>query len=157
MRNRISIRKIPSHTRSTDKAEQHHQLQSSSISHQPLVYRTERVKDTNQLMTIMGKLCSKFSIPCCWKTNKLEIPCIKEGSSAGQPAFAFKSTVIQGFQLVDNRQTNSTALGAQVFLQTLHKMLMTKSAGLMPRINLSESYPKRRSEPRGNMLFLQHV
>lgn len=56
--------------------------------------------------------------------------------------FAFKSTAVQGFQLMDNRQTNSAALGAQVFLQALHKMLMTTSAGLMPSINLSESYPK---------------
>lgn len=43
---------------------------------------------------------------------------------------------------MDNRQTNSTALGAQVFLQALHKILMMKSAGLMPSIDLPESYPK---------------
>lgn len=37
---RISIRKVLSHNSSTDKAEEQHQLPSSSISHQPPVHRT---------------------------------------------------------------------------------------------------------------------
>lgn len=76
--------------------------------------------------------------------NNLEIPCInkKDAVLQGSLHLLLSPLVIQGCRLMDNRQTNSTALGTHVFLQALHKMLITKPAGLLPSINLFEYYPK---------------